>query len=324
MMISNRLSYLRIRQLRLLSMLGRGLTLSAAAKQSMMSAPAASLMLQEIESLFGVKLFQRDRRGVRPSGPGTHLVSHVDLILRDFANLEGDLEEILQARSTMHLGAIPQALIQLVPQMARSYKVSGLGLLKVAEGTSGALTSRLLAGEFSAAIVRLDEEARATAQSKGLCFDVLMEDEIVVAVSKVHSLARLRKHSIGSLADLDWVLPPPGSHIRASLERCFSINGLGSPRAILVVDSAVQSLMCAAAAGCAAAGPRSVVRRLAPAFGLKQLSLEITDKPINVSLVYRAAQIETLVFQTFRKVAVDAGRYATSAKPSSANEGTDD
>jgi DNA-binding transcriptional LysR family regulator len=312
--ISHRLSFLRIRQLRLLACLGQGLTLSASAEHLMISAPGASLMLQEIESLFGVQLFERDRRGVRPTGPGKLVVSHVSLLLQDFANLESDVDEIKRSRSTLLLGAIPQALIQLVPQMAMRYKEKNLGLLKVTEGTSDALMSRLMDGDLNAAILRLGENVRMSAQAMGLHFDVLSQDEIALVIPKSHALARLRHFSHAELAELDWVLPPTGSHIRACLERYFVSNRLGVPRTALVVDSAVQSLLCAASAGCAAAGPLSVINRLSSAFGLKQLPFRIADQPVNVSLVYRAAQNEMPTFRALREIALEV---ANSSRPAS-------
>ena len=52
-------------------------TLRAAAEVSSMSQPAATKLVQELEEMFGVPLFQRGKRGMRPTHYGEVMRRHI-------------------------------------------------------------------------------------------------------------------------------------------------------------------------------------------------------------------------------------------------------
>ena len=75
-----RLDQLRIKQLRFLSLLSSQGSLAATAEQLSMTPSAASMMLKEIEGLFGAKLFRRQGRGMAPTADGLALLDRKSVV----------------------------------------------------------------------------------------------------------------------------------------------------------------------------------------------------------------------------------------------------
>jgi molybdate transport repressor ModE-like protein len=86
---SYRLDRLRIRHLRLLEVIHRRGSLGAAAKELGLSQPAVTLMLRELELVFGANLVERDVRGGRLTAPGPLAVERLTAAM---ASLDRALE----------------------------------------------------------------------------------------------------------------------------------------------------------------------------------------------------------------------------------------
>jgi LysR family transcriptional regulator, hydrogen peroxide-inducible genes activator len=145
----------RIRQLRLLVWLHEGLTLSAAAQHLHISAAAASQMLLELESSVGTRLFERDRRGARPTQQGAILAERAAVILREFTLFEHSVQTLGEQPFMLRLGVIPQVMIERVPRIAQHLSRDHPGSLQVSEGTSQTLVDDVREGRLAAAITRI-------------------------------------------------------------------------------------------------------------------------------------------------------------------------
>ncbi len=75
----------RLRQLELLAALERAPTLSAAARETRLSQPAASKLLGTLSADLAIDLFEKSGRTLRPTAAGQALIRHA-------ANLIGNLE----------------------------------------------------------------------------------------------------------------------------------------------------------------------------------------------------------------------------------------
>ncbi|MEG6525989.1 LysR family transcriptional regulator, partial [Bordetella bronchiseptica] len=85
------LGHIRIKHLRLLELVVQYGSLRKAAEGLHLSEPAASQMLREVESTFGVTLFERGRRGMRPNPFADVLVGRVRVILRELHEMQADV-----------------------------------------------------------------------------------------------------------------------------------------------------------------------------------------------------------------------------------------
>jgi DNA-binding transcriptional LysR family regulator len=297
---SHRLSQLRIRQLRLLVWLSEGATLSSAAQRLHITAAATSQMLQEMETAMGAQLFTRDRRGAQPTPAGLQLAQRAGVVLREFALLEQGIEQLHSQPLTLRLGVIPQVMMERVPAIALRYAKLYPGSLQVSEGTSQALIEAVKAGDLAAAITRLGHTADALAKWRDLQMELLGQEVAAIAVPRTHALALKRSIKAQQLADLNWVLPEPGSYIRNMLEQYFQFHQLGQPRAMLQVGSTVQAMWCASQMGLAVAGPRSLIQRFSKDWNLKALPIELGE-PIRLGLFYRPSQLALPQFEALRQ-----------------------
>jgi DNA-binding transcriptional LysR family regulator len=298
--LQHRLSQLRIRQLRLLVWLHEGLTLSAAAQQLHISAAAASQMLLEMESSVGARLFERDRRGARPTPQGQLLAERAAVMLREFALFESSVQTLGEQPLTLCLGVIPQVMIERVPQIAQRLNRSHPGSLQVIEGTSQTLVDDVREGRLAAAITRIGAAGVSQRAMQGLQLEVLGTEQAAMAVPRTHPLAKKRRISQDALAQMAWVLPEPGSYIRNMLEQHFQMAQLGAPRCMLQVATTVHALWCASQMGLAAAGPLSLIRRFSVEWQLKALPITLGD-PIQLGLCYRPSQVGMPAFDALRQ-----------------------
>jgi DNA-binding transcriptional LysR family regulator len=297
---SQRLSQLRIRQLRLLVWLSDGLTLSAAAEQLHITAAAASQMLQELESSVGAVLFTRDRRGARATEAGLKLAQRSAVLLREFELFESSVQALNSEPLVLKLGVIPQAMIERVPSIASRFAKHYPSGLRVSEGTSQALIEQVKSGELTAAITRMGQVPDARKNWEGLQIDLLGTEQAAIALPQAHPLSRKRVVKAAELAELSWVLPEPGSYIRNLLEQHFQFHQLGTPRMALQVSTTVHALWCASQMGLAAAGPLSLIKRFAADWGLKALPISLGE-PIQLGFFYRPSQLALPQFVALRQ-----------------------
>jgi DNA-binding transcriptional LysR family regulator len=294
------LGQIRIRQLRLLVWLSQGQTLSQAAQQLNITAAATSAMLQELEASTGRQLFERDRRGARPTAAGLQLALRAAVMLREFDLLEQELAQP-ESATVLRLGVIPQVMIERVPQIASRYAAHYATGLQVREGTSRTLLRDVQQGHLAAAIVRTAAGAQTHNDYAGLRVDVLGTEQAVIALPRKHPLAAKRRLSAQDLQSLRWVLPEPGSYIRNMLEHHFHLHQLSALQVALEVDTTVQALWCASQMGLAVAGPLALIKRFGQDWQLKALPFTFGE-PIQLGFFYRPSQLDLPQFQTLRSI----------------------
>lgn len=298
--LQHRLSQVRIRQLRLLVWLSDGLTLSAAAQQLHISAAAASQMLLELEASVGAKLFERDRRGARPTPAGLQLAQRAAVMLQEFSLFEASVQALGDPALVLRLGVIPQAMIERVPQIALGYGRKHPEGLQVVEGSSQTLVEAVKQGRLAGAVVRIGAAGMTPQSLRGLQLDVLGFETAAICLPRSHPLASKRRIRAEDWAQLGWVLPEPGSYIRNMLEQFFMLQQLGQPRCMLQVTTTVQSLWCASQMGLAAAGPLSLIARFSQEWQLKAMPVSLGE-PIQLGLCYRPSQMALPAFAHLRQ-----------------------
>ena len=113
----SRLGRLRFRQLQLFEHLFETGSIRNAAIRIGVTQPAASEMLREIEDTFGLRLFDRARRGVTPLPSARVLLERVRISLRELESAGVELEMSANgALPRLRVGAVQHAVVQLFPQ----------------------------------------------------------------------------------------------------------------------------------------------------------------------------------------------------------------
>ena len=117
------LSRLRTRQLLLLNALDEQRNLGRAALAMSMSQPAATKLLQQLESAMGVSLFTRLARGMEPTPYGEVLVRYARRMLTDFGAVREEMVALKSGlRGSLRIGCVPGAVTELLAPALVAYK----------------------------------------------------------------------------------------------------------------------------------------------------------------------------------------------------------
>lgn len=226
-LVHNLVSRLRLRHLPLLLALARQRSVSRVAAELNLSQPAVTKTLREIEDIFMVPLFTRTRRGLEPTPTGRAVLAHARLTLADADALGRELAAIEAGLSgRLRLGVIPYISRGVLDTactfgLVQTPRVSVL----VREGTTDELVGALREHELDCVIARTFFAPGADIVQQPLYRE---EPALVVPTAAATRLARgaLDWHR---LAERDWILPPPNTPIRRTINTIFAVAGVAQP-----------------------------------------------------------------------------------------------
>jgi DNA-binding transcriptional LysR family regulator len=228
---------LRIKDLILLKDIATTGSLSVSAAKMHISQPAVSRMLQDIEALFGAKLFERIRSvGVVPTEAGRLVLLRAQILLTDVESLSNDLLDLREGRNGhLRLGLIPfvsdrfsqRLLCQL---LSDKYRMS----IDVQEGSTDHLVAEMRKSNLDAVIGR----ASATGTSAGLRQELLFVQRACLIVHPDNPIASKSAPDWKRLEGHTWLLPPRHSPTQLALNEFFASKGIAPPLAAIETASA--------------------------------------------------------------------------------------
>lgn len=224
-------SRLRLRHLPLLLALERQRSVSRVAAEMNLSQPAVTKALREIEDIFMTPLFTRTRNGLVPTATGAAVLSHARMALADAEALGRQLAVIEAGRrGRLRLGVIPYTA-RAVLDAALAYGLNQQPRLSVVvrEGTTDELVGALRQHELDCAIARSFYLA-----GEDIVQEPLYREEPVLVVPS-RARARLSRGALDwkRLAELDWILPPPHTPVRRTINTMFAVAGVAPPLPIV-------------------------------------------------------------------------------------------
>src|ERR671924_1372145 len=96
---------------------------SAAADALSYSQPAVSQQIARLEAQTGVKLLERQHKGIKLTAAGEALVRHTEKILAQLADAQSELSEIAtSARSRLRIGSFATAAGTIVPLAVSAFR----------------------------------------------------------------------------------------------------------------------------------------------------------------------------------------------------------
>lgn len=291
-----RLDQLRVRQLRFLSLLAARGSLSATAEHLSMTPSAASMMLKEIEGLFGTKLFRRQGRGMAPTDEGRALLPRCQTVLGEVGAMGSSLQGA--GSPLLRLGAFPHTTATVLPGIVRQL-ISGpqAWRLQIVDGSAELLLRQLLRGEIDLLLGRLPRQAADTPALDGLAQRVLYEGSLSVVAARSHPLAGRRSLTLAELLRWPWILPGPQSTTRVALVELFLRQGLAPPVPVVESPSFFYSLSVVAQTELLTCCAQSAALQAGPATAILPVAVGLDPTP--VALVWRknSAQAQRAVDQ---------------------------
>ncbi len=286
-----RLDQLRVKQLRFLTLLASQGSLAATAEQLAMTPSAASMMLKEIEGLFGAKLFRRQGRGMALTDEGRALLPRCQTVLGEVGAMGSTLQGA--GSPVLRVGAFPHTTTTVLPGLVKKLLAGPPAWrVQIVDGSADHLLQLLLQGEIDLLLGRLPRQAAGTAAIDGLAQRVLYEGRLSVVAARAHPLAGRRAVALAELLDWPWILPGTQSTTRVALVDAFLRRGLAAPVPVVESPSFFYSLSVVAQTDLLTCCADSAALHSGHATAILPVSLGADPTP--VAMVWRKNSAEAL------------------------------
>ncbi|TDN63407.1 pca operon transcription factor PcaQ [Paraburkholderia sp. BL10I2N1] len=194
-----------------------------AAESLAITQPAVSKTVAELESILGVRLFERGRHGAVPTREGQLFMPHASACvsaLRQGVDLLARAEGT--AAATLDLGILPTVATAVVPPALKLFQTRWPHVVvRMVTASNTELLARLKAGTIEFAVGRLADPERMI----GLSFEQLYREPLIAVVRAGHPLSTGAAPPAALLERFMVVLPPFGTLIRQSAESLLTAWG---------------------------------------------------------------------------------------------------
>ena len=212
---------LTLKQLRLVSALGRELNLSRTAEVLHSTQPAASRALAQLEALLDVQLFHRTTKRIVPTAAGMSLLQHANRVL---AEIDLAHEDLLGLRGEVHQELRVGVLASFSPDvlaraLVQSRQLQPHVLVMTQMLALDPLYEQLLDGRIDLMLAH----AELSVDINLVEVFPLYEEFSSVLAGPEHPLHRKKRPGWQELADQAWVLPPPQTPLRPKIDRMLSV-----------------------------------------------------------------------------------------------------
>lgn len=234
LLIPQLLNRMRMRQVALILAIGEHGTLRKASSELGMTQPAATKMIQELESALGQRLFERVGRGQKLTPAGNSVLGY-------FRGMRGSIESMTRELAELQLGSSgrvsvgsimapsPNLLTQAIIALKKAYPLLSVD---VTLDTSDRLFDMLREGLLDVAIGRIRDEHWAD-----YVFTPLENEALAVVAGTHHPLSGKKTVKFSALLDYPWILQPTGSPMREVLEQEFRMQQAPTPRGLIETSS---------------------------------------------------------------------------------------
>ena len=298
--------YLKLNQLRLISIIAEYGQVSIAADEMAMTQPAASRMLSEIEQTIGTRLFIRHAKGMEPTLVGQAVARrahNLSVELRDLAREVDALKE--GAGGTTAIGSVTGAAVGFViPAIQKLRAISPRAEIDINVDTSSSLVRDLIAGHNYFVLARIPKQYDANE------FKIYpaRTESVTFLVRKDHPLAGQDSVCVHDLTYFEWIMQSHRAPIREAIEAAFMEDRteLQLPFSITNSTSLLALISILVSSNAIAPMARSVTALLiSPNVGANLKTLKL-DRNIVMSPYYllqmRGRQLSSLANQLKRLV----------------------
>lgn len=301
--VSRLRSRLKARHLNVLVALDQHGSLSRVAQEWGVTQPYLTQALADIESMVGATLFTRQRGGVTPTPVGRLAIARASRMLADLDDWANDMAAAqLGFNERLNIGVIHYLSGQLLcDTLSRTREQVGPFVFSVDEDTSDRLLAALREHRLEAVVTR----AWGAEQVRDLRCDILFHQRpALVCHPKTARQLGQRALDWHALAGMDWLLPPAGTSLGASVMDLFLRVGEVPPVPTIETHSLkIVGRMIERNPSVVALVPADVARDLATRAQVTSIDCEL-DWPLPPVALYRrkdaadsptlAAFVETL------------------------------
>jgi len=215
-------SRIRFRHLRTFVEAARQGSISRAAEILNVTQPAVTKTMRELEDILGVKLFEKDGRGIKITRYGEVFLRHAGASI---AAVQQGVDSLNRGNAgpPIRVGALPTVSARIMPKAMRQFLIENTETqVKIVTGENTVLLDQLRSGQLDLVIGRL----AAPEQMTGLAFDYLYSEQIRFAVRKDHPLLDSKRLDFARLPEFPILMPPGSAVIRPFVDRFLLAHGM--------------------------------------------------------------------------------------------------
>ena len=287
---------LKLRQLLLLRALRDNGNLRRSAAALNLTQPAATRMLQDLETMLGLKLFERSHRGMSPTPYGEVMIRHADAVLADLDSAREELSALAEgSHGRVAVGTLMSTASLLLPRtIARAKARSSRLQITVQEGTHENLLEALLRGDLDLMLGRV----LPGGENDAVLIEVLYREEFRVVCGAANPLAR-RRRKLGELVDRPWILPPAQVPLRHRMEALFLAEAGRRPSDLVESVSLLTNLTLLRESAALGVLPAETARHYAKLGLIAELGVSLKGILGPVALVTRRNHARSPAAETF-------------------------
>lgn len=209
-------------------------SIGQAAERLLLTQPALSKSLRQLEEELGARLFDRTPVGVAPTVFAEALYGHAKGIEAQFRAAEAQIAALRgKAKGIVSVGIGPSVAASLLPQATIALAAKHADIdLNVVEGLVDDLLPMLRRGQLS-----LIAGAWPRIADADFTTETIVADEVRVFARAGHPLAG-RSVALGELSAFPWALPPATQRWRQEFDAILSAAGLAPIRPSVASNSA--------------------------------------------------------------------------------------
>jgi DNA-binding transcriptional LysR family regulator len=274
---------LKLRQLETLLAVAQCGNMAKAAEQLAVSQPVVSKTIANLESALGVRLFDRNQRGVAPTLYGHALLKRSIAVLNDLRTGVSELEFLSdptagelrigssEAVAAGMLGCIIDRLARRHPQLMFETTLGG--------GLDDLQHRELQAHGIDLIIGRLPQVV-----PEELATTKLYDERFYFVTGTQNAWARRRRIKLADLLNEPWCLPSLEPYPWSLIANAFRDQGVALPRTVVTARSILLQNSLLATGRFIGILPRSVLHFCGKSLGLKTLPVDLAIAPYPVGI----------------------------------------
>lgn len=268
---------LKFYQLVVLDQVVQSGSLLRAAQVLNLTQPAVTKVIHELESYFDAPLLERSNRGVKVTELGELVLRRARSMLAELRALSDEVEAFRDGTSGhVVVGTLISASTSLLPRALRLLKSRAPRVLvSVRIGQFDQLFPALIGGEVDLVVGRVPDDWQARGEARALGVDVLYDERLCIVGGHGHPLHAGGAVSLVELHAYPWVLPPPGSLLRQTVDHLFAQAGLALPGNVIESLSVLTNVALMQDQQTVGLLPLETARQLADGGGVRAFELDI-------------------------------------------------
>lgn len=295
------LARLKFRHLRVIQALGELQTAARVAVHFHVSPAAVSKTLAEVEELLGVPLFERGRRGMRPTAIGSEMIEGAALVLGQLGRMAESLHAMREGtRGQLRVAFRTTSVQQRVAHAICAFQARHAQVdVTVVDGGVVELIEQLEEGELDLLFAYDDPRFERPALRSA---PMIAAQALLVVASREHPLLRRKRITAQDLSAQPWCLPVQGSRLQHHLTAAFRAMDAAPPAQGVRVSDVAMTVQLLQAAHFLAVYPEQIARQLAAEGLVRVLAFDLVRQVEPVVAVWNGALAPRAAAAAFREL----------------------